>query len=310
MSTVPFEVVCSSADRKAWLQARLTGIGASDMPAILGKSRYMSELELFLLKTGQVAYEEDDSEAAEWGHALEGKILEAFARRSKRIVTPAGSLLRSKDHPWALCTLDGWQVVPGRVRAVPVECKLTGAFGRDWDDGVPEYFMPQVQQQMLVTGADMASFAVLINGTRLVFADVDRDDGMIAEIIEAGERFWSAVQGVGDAPLPDGSESAGWALKTLYGNSDPDKTVVLDWECSDLSARADDVDAQIKTLEAERERIRQTLQQRMGTAELAVLPGERGGWTWKTQTRAAYEVKAAEFRVMRRQKPKKARGTK
>ncbi len=305
----PFTVVCGSADRAAWLAARMTGIGASDMPAILGKSRYMSELELFLLKTGQIARDEDDSEAASWGHELEGKILEVFGRRSGRTVTRASSLLRSTTYPWALCTLDGWQSVPGHSRAQPVECKLTGAFGRDWDDGVPEYFMPQVQQQMLVTGSEMASFAVLINGTRLVYADVERDESMISEIIEAGERFWSAVQGVEGVPLPDGSESAGWALKQLYRNSDPDKTVLLDWECADLTERADVVDAELKLLEKERELIRQKIQQRMGDAELAVLPGDVGGWTWKLQSRAAYAVAATEYRSMRRAKPKKAKGS-
>lgn len=303
----PFEVVCSSSDRPAWLKARLTGIGASDMPAILGLSRYLSELELFLLKTGQVAYEEEDSEAAEWGHALEGKILEAFSRRTGRIVTPAGALLRSTVYPWAMSTLDGWQIVTGHGRAVPVECKLTGAFGRDWDAGVPEYFMPQVQQQMLVTGSEMASFAVLINGTRLVFADVERDQVMIERIVEAGERFWEAVQGKSGAPMPDGSQSAGWALKQLYSTSDPEKTVALDWDALKLTERDDEIDRTIKKLETEQERIRQTLQQKMGSAELAILPGENGGWTWKKQSRRAYtvEVKAAEMRIMRRQRPKK-----
>lgn len=304
----PFTVVCRSDDREAWLAHRLTGIGASDMPAILGKNRYVSELELFLLKTGRVASPDEDSEAAQWGHELEGKILEAFGRRAGRKVQKTGTLLRSTLYPWALCTLDGWQYVPGKSRACPVECKLTGAFGRDWDHGVPEYFMPQVQQQMLVTGTDMASFAVLINGTRLVYADVERDDVMIAQIIEAGERFWNAVQGVGDAPLPDGSQSAGWALSQLHKESSPDELVVLDWESAELSEQYDALVAESKRVERELERIQQTIQQRMGAAEIATLPGNRGGWTWKLQKRKAYtvNVKASEYRVMLRKKAKAA----
>ena len=302
IGTKPFVVECGSDDRKAWLAARMTGIGASDMPAILGKSRYTSELELFLMKTGQIAREEDDNEAAEWGHELEGKILEGFARRTGRVVQRASSLLRSTEHPWALCTLDGWQVVPGRTRAVPVECKLTGAFGRDWGRGVPEYFMPQVQQQMLVTGADMASFAVLINGTRLVFADVERDDNMIAQIIEAGSRFWAAVQGAADAPLPDGSKSAGWALSQLYKATDPSKVASLDWGHVELTQRYDETVARCRELEAEQECIEQLVQMRMGDAELGVLPGEHGAWVWKLIKRKAYVayVKECEYRTIRR----------
>lgn len=312
VAPAPFDVVCSSADRPAWLAARMTGIGASDMPAILGLSKYTSELELFLTKTGQIAVEDEENEAAEWGLELEGKILSAFGRRTGRVVTHAGSLLRSTAYPWALATLDGWQHVPGRSRAVPVECKLTGAFGRDWDTGVPEYFMPQVQQQILVTGADMASFACLINGTRLVHADVERDENMIAKIIESGERFWAAVQGAADAPLPDGSKSAGWALNQLYKDTDPEKTVMLDWGHVELAERYAACQARCRELEAEQDRIEQLVQATMGDGELAVLPGDNGGWTWKLKKRAAYtsEVKACEYRVLRRKLPKKAKGAK
>jgi putative phage-type endonuclease len=298
--SAPFEIVCASTDRAAWLEARTTGIGASDMPAILGKNKYLSELELFLIKTGQVPLDDEDSEAAQWGHELEGKIVEVFGRRTSRAVTRASHLLRSTKYPWAMCTLDAWQVVPGYDRAVPLEAKLTGAFGRDWDTGVPDYFMPQVQQQMLVTDAPMASFACLINGTRLVHADVQRDEGMIAEIIEAGERFWRAVTDE-KTPAPDGSKSAGWALRHLYA-ADDGGAVALDWTCESLSERHDLLCEQLAELEQEKERIRQTIQFAMGTATTGVLPGSAGGWTWKRQKRAGYTVQPTEFRAMRRVK--------
>jgi predicted phage-related endonuclease len=185
---------------------------------------------------------------------------------------------------------------------VPLEAKLTGAFGRDWDSGVPEYFMPQVQQQMLVTGAPMASFACLINGTKLVHADVERDESMIAEITEAGERFWRAVKDR-SAPPPDGSKSAGWALTQLYGKDDG-RVVDLDWESEELTRLHDKLADDIKRMKQESERICQAIQQRMGSATVAVLPGVAGAWTWKLQQRAEYTVKATEFRVMRRKKLK------
>ena len=300
--TETFEIVCSSDDREPWLAARKTGIGASDMPAILGLNRYMSELELFLRKTGQIRDEEVDNEATEWGHELEGKILEVFGRRTGRTVTRAGYLLRSKRYPWAMATLDGWQTVPNFSKAMPVECKLTGAFGRDWDHGVPEYFMPQVQQQMLVTSRPMASFACLINGTRLVHADVERDETMIEQIIEAGERFWSAVTDK-NAPPPDGSESAGWALKQLYGKDDGE-SVALDWSSEELTRQHDHICNKMKELKREKDRIEQTIQFHLGNATMGVLPGDTGGWSWKLQKRSGFTVEPTEYRVMRRVKGK------
>lgn len=287
MCFMSFTVVCNSRDRDAWLEARRTGIGASEMAAVLGLDKYLSEVELFLRKTGQ-APEDESGEAAEWGLRLESIIAEEFGRRTGRAVNMEGNLLRSNEHPWALCTLDA------RANGLPLEIKLTGGRAQDWADGVPEYYYPQVQQQMLVTGARMASVAALLNGTRLVWCDVARDEEMIARIIREGERFWRCVTDE-SAPPPDGSLSAGWALKQLYQTASDD-TVSLDWEAADLTARYDELVCQLESLDTEKERIRQTIQAQMGSASVAVLPGENGSWTWK-QTKRGRQFRRVKARA-------------
>jgi putative phage-type endonuclease len=287
-----FHVVCHSRDEH-WLEARRSGIGASEISAVLGLDKYTSEVELYLRKTGQ-APDDDAGEAAEWGQRLEPVIAAEFGKRTGRTVAMAGSLLRSVAHPWALATLDAWQMLPDG-REWPLEVKLTGGRARDWEAGVPEYYYPQVQQQLLVTGAKFASIAALLNGTRLVWCDVERDEEMIARIVSEGSRFWSCVTDE-SVPPPDGSKSAGWAMKQLYKSATED-TIALDWECGDLTERYDDVVRQIEALDVEKERIRQTVMATLGPASCGVLPGELGAWTWKSQRR-----KTGEIRILKRVK--------
>ncbi len=285
-----YTIVCNASDVD-WLDARRTGIGASEMAAILGRDKYTSAVELYLRKTGQVP-DDEAGEAAEWGHLLEPVIAREFGRRTGRAVEMAGCLLRSASHPWALATLDAWQTIGDAAR--PLEIKLTGGRSGDWEDGVPEYYYPQVQQQLLVTGAPMASVAALLNGTRLVWCDVERDEPMIARIIEAGERFWRCVTDE-SVPPPDGSESAGWALKRLFPDA-TEATIALDWECADLTLRYDDLVKQVDALEVEKERIRQTVQLAMGAASIGVLPGDSGGWSWKANKNGVRSMRRVKGR--------------
>ena len=82
-------------------------------------------------------------------------------------------------------------------------------------EGVPEYVQLQVMHQLAVTGKQTADVAVLICGQELQIHRIERDDGMIAKLVELERQFWNYVQT--DTPPPaDGSDSADVALRCLY----------------------------------------------------------------------------------------------
>ena len=70
--TGPFTVVCSSAEREVWLRQRLTGIGASEIAAVMNCNRYEAALRVYARKIGAIGIHEDPAgEAAYWSSRLE-----------------------------------------------------------------------------------------------------------------------------------------------------------------------------------------------------------------------------------------------
>ena len=161
-----------------------------------------------------------------------------------------------------------------------LECKTAGEYGaRLWRNGVPEYVQLQVQHQLAVTGEQAADVCVLICGQQIQIHRIERDDELIARLIELERQFWHYVET--DTPPPaDGSASAQAALRALYPQ---DAGTVLDLSHDpDLNQTFDqylDLRQQIEQAEQQEEHLKQQLQQRMGDVSQAVFA--KGSVSWK-----------------------------
>lgn len=303
--TGPFTVVCSSADRDSWLQQRLTGIGASEISAVMDSNRHEAALKVYARKIGALSIEDDEpEEPAYWGSKLERIVAEEFTLRTSMPHEWQGDLLRSTIYPWAMCTLDG--LVIGADNN-PLECKTTTVYLEDdWADGTPYYYVLQCQQQMLVTGTGRCYVACLIGGQRFVWDVVERDERLISRIIVAGNEFWQRVQDR-NPPAPDGSESSEEALRALAGarNEDLEHRLVLD---ATMTRVAEDLErvkwqhkeasATEKALAAKRKELQQTIRLAMCGAKYA----ELDGWLFvdEVKTRAGFTCAAATWNELKR----------
>lgn len=289
-----------SDQRAEWLRARRTGIGASEIAAVLGESRWGDAGTVYARK---VAPTEDDesTEWQEWGLRLEPVICEAYSspRYAGRSVERDGRLLRSREHPWALCTLDAWAYVPaGALDAptdlarVPLELK-TDRWGTAWDDGPPVEYMLQLQHQMLVTGARRASIAVLVGGSQLAWCDAARDEATIARIIRAGDRFWRAVEA---REMPETRDHS--ALAAVFAEADRGRVVELegaDWVVRD--AKRCEAQAIAGTVAVEKAAIDAEIKRAMGRAEVARLDdGTEYRWTVQRDGKRVLRRKEAVIR--------------
>lgn len=299
----PYEVLCDTAEgREQWLRSRHAGIGASEIAAVLGESPFLSALELYSIKIERYERDLSEVESVYWGNKLEPTIIEAYSERTGRSTRRAGQLLRSAEHPWALCTLDGETWTGASNDAWPLEIKNVSGFkGDEWSDGPPPHYYLQVQQQMLVTGAQRATIVALLGGQRMVWADVPRDETTIRKIVYHGERFWQRVLNR-DVPAPDGSDGARKALAAIY----PEGSGIVV-----LPATAAEAADEIECLKAERKRIgdkldllENTVRAAIGDAEVGVLPDGRS-FSFKLQHRSEFTVAASSFRVLRLHQPKK-----
>lgn len=268
--------------REEWLEVRKNGIGGSDAAAAVGLSPYMSPLELWLIKTGRDANlprpdPGDTTEPVYWGTLLEPIVAASYTKQTGNRVRRVNAVLRHPTIPFMLANVD--REVVGNRDVQLLECKTAGEFGaRLWRDGVPEYVQLQVQHQLAVTGKQTADVAVLLCGQKLNVHRLERDDGLIARLIELEAAFWRYVET--DTPPPaDGSDSADRALRCLYPGADGTVDFSGDRTLSATFADLVAVRAEIETRQQVEARLKQAIQQAMGEADQAMF--ETGSVSFK-----------------------------
>ncbi len=264
-------------DRDQWLEVRRGGVGSSDAAAAVGLNPYKSQLQLWMEKTGRagslpVVDPQDDMSPMYWGALLEPIVAAHYTRRTGNRVRRINAVLQHPQHPWMLANID--REVMGAADVQILECKTAGIQGAWlWRDGVPEYVQLQVMHQLAVTGKQAADVAVLIGGQELQIFRIERDDTMIAQLIELERQFWGYVER-DQQPPADGSDSADMALRALYPRDtgatlDLRQDLVMSAVFSDLLA----VREVLGTNNALEAQLKQSIQQRMGDASRALLDG-------------------------------------
>lgn len=271
--------------RDEWLQVRQTGIGSSDAAAAVGLNPYKSPLELWMEKTGRgealpKVDPHDEESPMYWGNILEPIVAAHYTKRTGNRVRKINAVLQhpDPDKDWMLANID--REVMGAADVQILECKTAGINGaRLWKEGVPEYVQLQVQHQLAVTGKRAADVAVLLGGQHLEIHRIERDEGLIRNLIQLEREFWHHV--VSDIPPPaDGSESADLALRCLYP-ADSGSTVDFSQDRA-LSAAFADLVAVRETI-AEQEKLEAQLKQRLQQAigEASGARFETGEVSWK-----------------------------
>ncbi len=161
---LPFNPEPADPERQEWLEKRRTGIGGSDIGAILGLSRYKGQLEVYCQKTGELP-EQQTNELMFWGITNEDVVAREWARRLGKKVHRVNQTFQHPDHPWLIANIDRKVVGEQAI----LEVKTSHALNeRRWDeDGIPLYYQAQVQHYLLVTGYTKAYLACLFGGNRL-----------------------------------------------------------------------------------------------------------------------------------------------
>ena len=267
-------VKTNDLSRDAWLTVRKGGIGSSDAGAAVGLNPYQSQLELWMVKTGRDGSlpkidPNDETSPMYWGTLLEPIVAAHYTRRTGHRVRKINAVLQHPEIPWMLANID--REVMGVADVQILECKTAGEFGaRLWRDGVPEYVQLQVQHQLAVTNKAAADVCVLVCGQEIRIYRIDRDDALIARLIELEQQFWRYVET--DTPPPaDGSDSADIALRCLYPH-DSGNTIDLSRDSAMSAAFADllTIRDEIANRAKVAEELKQRIQQRMGDASRAL----------------------------------------
>lgn len=212
------EFVCDSTDRPLWLVKRREGVGSSDAPGTLGISPFTNPFKLSLVKKGLIE-DDEESELMKWGRYVEGPMLQAFLDETKLTGELMPQLYRSTEpgHEFMMATPDAWIEEAGEIGGA--ECKLKIYNADDWEKGgFPDYVITQAQHAMRVMGWRFMYILALLDGYRLRFQRIERNDDIMGVVVIPSERDWWD-DFVNDRPFDPsiGSQSAtAWALKRLY----------------------------------------------------------------------------------------------
>lgn len=220
--------------RQEWLSARR--IGSSDVPALLGLSRYRGPWDV---RERLVDGRSDDSTSpdAERGVLLEPVVLRRYARASGNVVERTPNTLWTRED-WASATPDA--LVPRMRRGdLVVEAKTDRRAERwgepqtieRWETGCeaivrPDYYL-QVQHQLWVLDLLVADLAVLVPGDDPFLPELRvyrllRDEEVVASLVERLSAWWRKHV-VAGAPLEaDGSAAASrWLARMERSGSRP-----------------------------------------------------------------------------------------
>lgn len=138
-----------------WLSWRKTVITATDCPAILGSSPWSTAYKCWQKKLGLIE-EQKTNEAMERGKKLEPIIRDRFIKKYGLNMTPL--VVESSEHEFLGASLDGLSDCGNYI----MEIKTGGhnLYTMAQYGVIPDYYMHQMQHQLLVTGAQKCFYQV------------------------------------------------------------------------------------------------------------------------------------------------------
>jgi putative phage-type endonuclease len=243
-----------TARDELWHAWRADGIGASDVPIIVGlapPSWGKSPYTLWLEKAGVLPPDDHESENMTFGKYAERMVAPWFHDLTGLYLAGEQTLCHRPDAPWARCTVDAFVVDGGGHEDLMdaagmghlldmalgvAEIKTTNDAPEAWEHEIPDHYLAQVQWQLYVTGMDHAWIPALhlaFGRHTLRVHEVARDQETIDWLIARCSEFWRLVQ-ENDPPPIDASEATGRALAAQYADAENDTVV-------DLTNLADDI---------------------------------------------------------------------
>lgn len=273
------------ADRATWLAERRTGVGASDVAAIMGESLWDSPWTVWADKVGLSPLEKPATIAMRLGLALEDFVAELFTEATGLAVVDRQRVVRRGE--FARATLDGYVLSPQHETIVGVfEAKTTR---ERLTDEMPTHWLYQVQWQLYVTGLDSAWVAALdLRTTDFRVYSAHRDDDLIARLVSECETFWSYVRSE-TMPPTDSTQATANVLDTVFPVDKTDASAVdlLGYEHVIDAWR--DYQSQSRALSEAIEGCRNEIRLALGEHEYGTLDGETVV-SWKPTTRMMVDV--------------------
>ncbi len=260
-------------DKEEWLRCRKQGLGGSDAGAVCGLNPYRTAIQVYQDKTTD-EIEDIDNEAMRQGREFEDYVARRFMEATGKKVRKANFMYYDEEHPFMLADVD--RMIVGENAGL--ECKTASPYmAEKWADGkIPLSYQIQCLHYMSVCKADAWYIAVLIYGREFKYYKIERDEEMLADLIQIEKDFWENHVLKKVLPKPDGSELADSVIAEYFKKS-REETVALTGFDEKLNRRQE-LSEMIESMGTEKRQIEQELKLFMGEAELAESGQYRISW--------------------------------
>lgn len=172
---------------------RTQGLGGSDIPVLLGFSKWKSPLDLYLEKTGEK--KEDDltcnqntKHILDMGKMLEPYVIQSFQeeegtkviRQQERIFHPKHTFL--------------WGTIDGMCGDLVIEVKTTASYVEGWKNSIPLHVLAQVAYYAYLLNAAGAKIVVMFRDSGEIRTySYQRNQTSEEQMIKLAVEFWDGV---------------------------------------------------------------------------------------------------------------------
>lgn len=262
-------------DKKEWLKYRKSGIGGSDAGAVCGLNPYRTAMQVYQDKVSE-EIEEVDNEAMRQGREFEDYVAKRFMEATGKKVRRANAMFYNEEYPFMLADVD--RMVVGENAGL--ECKTASPYMADkWKDGnIPLSYQIQCYHYMAVSNADAWYLAVVIYGREFKYYKIERDEAVIADLIQIEKAFWENHVMKQQIPDPDGSKLADSVIAEYYKNSIADTIPLTGF--NEKLERRQELSELIGRMDMEKKKIEQELKLYLGENERA--ENEQFMVSWKS----------------------------
>jgi putative phage-type endonuclease len=183
------KIVNIEQNSPAWHTWRLSHLGSSDSPVIMGESPYKTAYTLWLEKLGLSS--QQTSEAMQRGKDLEPFVLKKVNERLQGDFKPV--VAEDSKIPYLGASFDGFFASPLGFQVVEIKCS-----SRDNHESVkrqicPKQWYGQLQKQVYVANIHRAYLCSYYNDSLEIIA-IEKDEAYIQKLLEAEMRFWQHLK--------------------------------------------------------------------------------------------------------------------
>lgn len=189
-----FKIVDLEQGTPEWLEWRSNGIGASDVPTILGENPWKDREQLFFEKCNP-KFSQSQSSAMARGIRLEPIARAAYIERIGKTVAPA--CLQSLDRAWLRCSVDG--ITESLDQIVEIKCGESSYKIAKKNRTIPIYYYGQLQYILTITNIqeiDVWNYSPI---GKPILIRISKNDWYCKRMLKDVSAFWERVDSYLDA---------------------------------------------------------------------------------------------------------------